>query len=295
MSFNGLFIGNTIAFLISALLVSATYLPEVKPASDDKGWFDRTTFGLRAYLATPRLRGLLTMSMAVAAAGSMVIVNTVVYVRSFLELSDEWTALLLAAFGSGSMVAALFLPKLLQRLNDKPVALSAGFIMGLSLAIGIKLPGFLIMAGLWFLIGVGFSSILVISGRLLQRSAAQEDRPAYFAAQFALSHACWLITYPLAGWLSSTYDIEVAFSVLFGLVMFSTLLAYFLWPENDKTYMEHVHSKTSHLHLHTHDEHHQHAHEGWEGPEPHSHPHSHSEIKHTHEFVIDRHHQKWPS
>lgn len=151
------------------------------------------------------------------------------------------------------------------------------------------------MAGLWFLIGVGFSSILVISGRLLQRSAAQEDRPAYFAAQFALSHACWLITYPLAGWLSSTYDIEVAFSVLFGLVMFSTLLAYFLWPENDKTYMEHVHSKTSHLHLHTHDEHHQHAHEGWEGPEPHSHPHSHSEIKHTHEFVIDRHHQKWPS
>jgi len=39
------------------------------------------------------------------------------------------------------------------------------------------------------------------TGRLLRRSAQPADRPAVFAAQFELSHACWLLTYPLAGWL----------------------------------------------------------------------------------------------
>lgn len=48
---------------------------------------------------------------------------------------------------------------------------------------------------------VGYSAMLTPSGRLLRRSAHPEDRPAIFAAQFALSHACWLVAYPLAGLL----------------------------------------------------------------------------------------------
>lgn len=47
--------------------------------------------------------------------------------------------------------------------------------------------------------------MLTPSGRLLRRSAHPEDRPAVFAAQFALSHACWLLTYPLAGWLITAF------------------------------------------------------------------------------------------
>jgi hypothetical protein len=29
--------------------------------------------------------------------------------------------------------------------------------------------------------------------------------PRSFAAQFALSHACWLVTYPLSGWLMTQF------------------------------------------------------------------------------------------
>jgi hypothetical protein len=36
-------------------------------------------------------------------------------------------------------------------------------------------------------------------GRIITRSTPDADRPAVFAAQFALSHACWLVTYPVAG------------------------------------------------------------------------------------------------
>ncbi|WP_292276778.1 hypothetical protein [Marinobacter sp.] len=34
---------------------------------------------------------------------------------------------------------------------------------------------------------------------LLTQSSREKDRPALFAAQFSLCHACWLVTYPLAG------------------------------------------------------------------------------------------------
>ena len=49
-------------------------------------------------------------SFSVAAAGAMMMVNTVVLVRQDLGLSDEALALTLAAFGAGSMVAAPFMP-----------------------------------------------------------------------------------------------------------------------------------------------------------------------------------------
>ena len=45
---------------------------------------------MRIYVATPRLRGLLAISLAVAAAGSMVIVNTVVLVKAgFVKSKSE--------------------------------------------------------------------------------------------------------------------------------------------------------------------------------------------------------------
>ncbi|MEL6171270.1 MAG: MFS transporter [Pseudomonadota bacterium] len=295
MGFSGLFVANGFAFLASALLVFCVRLPSAKPVSTEVTWRDRITFGARAYLATPRLRGLFAMSMAVSAAGSMVIVNTVVYVRSTLGLEDAWTAALLAAFGAGSMAAALCLPKVLAQVAEKPVAMGAGVLMAWALAAGLLMPGFVVVSLLWFCIGVGYSTVLVLAGRLLQRSASKEDRPAYFAAQFALSHACWLVTYPLAGWLGSAFGLQTAFLGLSVLVTLSVTAGYFVWPGNDLWELEHNHPAQDHAHLHVHDAHHQHDHEGWEGPEPHSHPHHHTAMRHRHDFVIDFHHARWPN
>jgi|GEM_PF-2938469 len=59
-------------FLASAVLVVSVVLP-AHPAPQRRGIYDRTTRGLRIDLATPRLRGLLAINAAVAAAGSMVV------------------------------------------------------------------------------------------------------------------------------------------------------------------------------------------------------------------------------
>jgi Major Facilitator Superfamily len=148
---------------------------------------------------------------------------------------------------------------------------------------------------LWVALGAANAAVLTPVGRLLRRSASAEDRPAVFAGQFALSHACWLLTYPLAGWLGAAASLDLAFAVLGALALVSLVAGFALWPAADAETLWHDHDAQAHRHLHVHDEHHQHDHEGWEGPEPHSHPHRHGRLRHRHAYVIDRHHHAWPT
>ncbi len=295
LTYDALFAANAVAFLVSALLVSSLRLPSAKPYEREAGVWHNMTFGIRAYLRTPRLRALLALSLAAAAAGAMVIVNTVVYVRDGLAGTESDTALAFAATGAGSMVVALMLPGFLDRLPDRPFMLAGGVVLTAGLLLGLSEPGLLALLPVWFVLGAGSSLIQTPAGRLLRRSAREGDRPAIYAAQFALSHACWLIAYPLAGWTGSALGLTAAFTVLTIVTFSSTLVAVVLWPAPDPGELEHRHEAMEHLHLHVHDEHHQHEHEGWEGPEPHRHPHRHAAQKHRHAYVIDLHHPVWPS
>jgi len=295
VTFDALFAANAVAFLVSALLVFSVRLPSPKPHEREHGIWHNTSFGIRAYLNTPRLRGLLALSLAVATAGAMVIVNTVVYVRDHLGGTETDTALAFAAAGAGSMVVALLLPRLLDRLPDRPFMLAGGGILGAGLLLGLTEPGLTALLPVWFVLGAGGSLVLTPAGRLIARSAQEGDRPALFAAQFALSHACWLIAYPVAGWVGGTLGLTAAFAALAVVTLASTLAALVLWPAHDPGEMEHSHETADHEHLHTHDEHHHHDHEGWEGPEPHRHSHRHAALKHKHAYVIDLHHTAWPS
>lgn len=293
-SFRSLFLGDAVTFLVSAALVLSVVLPQAKPVERSGSVWSKTTYGMRLYLATPRLRGLLALNLAVAAAGAMVIVNTVVYVRSILGGGDSAVAWLSAAAGAGSMVAAPILPRILERVPERTVMIGGALLLAGGLAAATTLPGFAIAAGLWLMIGIGSSLVQTPGGRLLRRSSRAEDRPALFAAQFALSHACWLITYPAAGWIGATFGVTAAFAVMVAMVLIAGGLALALWPNADPVEVAHEHDPLDHGHLHIHDEHHQHHHEGWEGPEPHRHRHPHAPVRHAHAFVIDDHHVAWP-
>lgn len=155
-------------------------------------------------------------------------------------------------------------------------------------------PGLTAMLPVWFCIGFGWSLVQTPAGRVVNRSARPSDRSAYFSAQFALSHACWLLAYPLAGQLGARYGIDSAALVMGAAIFVFAALAWFIWPRLTSDELEHVHEAQQHLHLHSHGPHHQHEHEGGEGPEPHSHPHYHPRKRHAHPFVIDEHHLTWP-
>jgi predicted MFS family arabinose efflux permease len=283
-----------VAFLISAALIIVTVFPESRKIERIGTIFDEITFGLRAYMKTPRLRGLVTLYLAVSAASAMIIVNTVVYVRETLGGSESDVAIALAAAGGGSMLAARGLPKILDRVPDRPVMLLGGVMMAIGLGMMSRGPAFGAMLPIWFVVGFGWSLVQTPAGRVVNRSASPSDRPAYFSAQFALSHACWLIFYPVAGQLGTRIGIETTALVLGVAILVFVIVAAAVWPRIDQETLEHGHEKVTHEHLHAHGEHHEHAHDGAEGDEPHSHPHEHPELLHTHQFVIDDHHAIWP-
>jgi len=265
INFHWLFAGTVVGFLLSAGLVLSVALP-VSPAKPREGGiYDKTTRGFRIYLATPRLRGLLALNMAVTMGGALVIVNTVVIVKGRLELDDNAMALALACFGGGSMISALTLPRVLERVADRAVMLTAAAFLagvlalfavilyanGWSFAPAATPYGWGFLLATWALLGLGYSATQTPSGRLLRRSAHAEDRPAVFAAQFALSHACWLITYPLAGWLGAALPLATL-AGLFGLeAAAATIAAAWLWPAATAEALEHSHADlpVDHPHL----------------------------------------------
>jgi hypothetical protein len=123
--------------------------------------------------------------------------------------------------------------------------------------------------------------VLTPSGRLLRRSAHAGDRPALFAAQFALSHACWLLTYPLAGSLGATIGLGPTCLVLAVLAVVGLVAAAALWPRHDPEEIEHDHAGLPAEHPHRANDH---------RPVP-TGPDS---LRHRHAFVIDELHPKWP-
>src|SRR5712671_5088639 len=106
VTYNWLFVGTIVGFLCSAGLVVSVTVPQPEASGRGGGIYDNTMRGIRIYLGTPRLRGLLALNLSVAAAGAMVIVNTVVLVKGMLGGTDSDVALALASFGGGSMTAA---------------------------------------------------------------------------------------------------------------------------------------------------------------------------------------------
>ena len=141
-TYTGLFIANSVAFLISALLIMSTVLPSNQEVYRRGGVWDKVSFGIRSYLKTPRLLGLLALYMGVASASAMIIVNTVIYIRNDLGGSNSDVALALSAAGFGSMVAAIGLPKVLDRLQDRPVMLFGGVMMAIGLGLISTSPSF---------------------------------------------------------------------------------------------------------------------------------------------------------
>ncbi len=293
LTYTGLFIANSIAFLLSAMLIALTVLPAGLRVVRLGSVWSEISFGSLAYFKTPRLRGLFVLYLAVASASAMLIVNTVVYVKEYLGLPSASVAVAMGAAGCGSMLAALTLPKILDRVPDRPIMLLGVLVMAIGVGlIGVS-PSFMAMLPIWFAVGLGWSLVQTPAGRVVNRSASAADRPAYFSAQFALSHACWLLFYPLAGQLAVRLGIETTALYLAGGIFLFGLLAAWLWPASDSEVLEHQHASVSHMHEHQHDDgHHEHGHDD---DEAHVHEHQHAPVRHSHAFVIDDHHGAWPT
>ncbi|MGX1778612.1 hypothetical protein ACWIGW_41350 [Nocardia brasiliensis] len=101
--------------------------------------------------------------------------------------------------------------------------------------------------------------------------------PALFAAQFSLSHACWLLIYPITGWLATTSGFTLTWTVLAALAALGASATLVYWPRRDNEALLHIHdSDTDPGHLI----------DARVLPD--------GGIVHTHPIVIDTEHRYWP-
>ncbi|WP_370625716.1 MFS transporter [Corynebacterium sp. TAE3-ERU16] len=230
MSYHNLFIGTMLGFLVSAALVIGTRLPaRPDPEAEQSGFLSRVFRGARIMAAEPELRGVLWLNLAVAAPMATVMINTVVIVRGEMDRSDTALAITLAGFGLGSMLTALALPRILALVSDRAV-MTAGALAGaatlaglmLLLTVGGRLDGagawFTVIA-LWLVLGSATSALQTPMSRVLRRNVEPESYSYIFAAQFSLSHACYLATYPAAGFLGVWFGLPAATGVLLAMTL----------------------------------------------------------------------------
>lgn len=245
VSSSTLFFGTALGFAGSALLVVSVVLPRVRAgvggsdgADDVVPFRRRVSAGVSLFLKIPQLRAVMAFNLSVAATGAFVLVQSVVIVRDNFELSDALVPIALAANGVGSMAAAFALPRILKTTPERRVMLSgAALLVGAMALVPLALwagpvVGLVSVCLLWVVIGVGWSSVETPVGRLIRRYVPASRLPDAFAAQFSLSHACWLVTYPLAGWLGSLNLAATAWG-LGGVSLVAALVAAKVWSTGD--------------------------------------------------------------
>ncbi|GAA4976198.1 MFS transporter [Yinghuangia aomiensis] len=240
VSYGWLFAGTVVGFAASAALVVSSVLP--KPAAGERcgGGYAKAASGVRLFRATPQLRALLALDLAVAAAGAIVFVDTVGVVRDHFGRSTGAVSVALGAYGAGSIAVASLLPRVLARWGDRAVMLGAAYAFPVVLAAVAAVTAgsagtgdWWGLLGAWAAIGAASSAVLTPGGRLIRRSAGDADLPAAFAAQFSLSHGCWLLTYPLAGWLAAAAGVPATAGVLGGVALAAAATATVIWPVRD--------------------------------------------------------------
>lgn len=222
---------DSATYMVSAGLVLAVTVPRVARVTTPlslRAFASEITHGTRAILREPALRQAIMLSFVEALAGAVAIVTTVAYVRNVLGRGDTSVAIAMAAVGVGSSVAAIILGRVTGRYEmgvrekallhgkrhtwSRRALLTGAFCLGLTLLPGVFVPSFAMLTVLWALNGAGQALIAIPSSTLLAEHTFEEERGRVYAAHFALTHACWLITYPAVGHAAARWGTPMTFT-----------------------------------------------------------------------------------
>ncbi len=222
---------DAFTYLVSASLVAFAAIPQVRrslPNISFRSFLTELTTGTRILLREPSLRQALTLSIAEATAGAAAIVATVSYVRDVLDRGQTTFAFVMAAVGFGSTLTAILLGSATGRYEEgardrsilhgrrhkwaSRALLAGGLLLGLLLLPDILKPPLIVFSLLWMLNGAGQALIAIPSSTLLAEHTTEGERGRAYAAHFALTHLCWLASYPAIGHSAAKWGAPLTFT-----------------------------------------------------------------------------------
>lgn len=234
---NWVFWFDGLTYLLSALLITFAAVPQLTStvSHSHRSVFVDMFYGSRVLFKVRLLRQAMIASFSEATAGTAAIVATVAYVREDLQQRIWKVGLAMAAVGAGSSVGAFDLVRFSQSI-DVTTRHTSQFAMHIILAGGLLLALVLMAAGvyapyglfvlLWAANGAGQAMIALPSSVLLAEHSSDHDRGRVYAAHFAVTHACWLITYPAIGYAAANWGTSTTFIVAGIACAISTLAAW---------------------------------------------------------------------
>ncbi|MEC8447524.1 MAG: MFS transporter [Pseudomonadota bacterium] len=232
LNYNLLFVGTFIGYFVSALLISAIIFPFLSKTSGEKenNFSINLTLGIKRYLSISELRGLMFLNLAVSAGGSMILVNTIILVRSSLELSEIAFSITMLIFGAGCIFAAIIIPYLSKEMTASRIMLAGSSLLSIvfvALAFWLILFDFIwfVLLLAWFISGFGYTLLLTPMGRVIRKVSSVDEFSQVYSAQFSLSHLCWLFMYPLSGYLMTTSGGPFTLLTLAMLMVCSSIIA----------------------------------------------------------------------
>ena len=212
-NFHALFFLNAVTYFISAFLILTVSFPAiVKSATLVK---THVLSGIQTYLCQPMLVACLVLVMLSTLAGATVIVNTVVFLHGLFGQSNSVTASAMFFFGIGAVSFALLMPTLRTRYDEYQLMQAGAVVLMLTFLAASMLHSWWYFYLAWFFLGIGTIAIEGLLGVVVNRFAQSHNRTAMFAANFSLTHACWLIGYAITALLGVPKLISVYFLSLF--------------------------------------------------------------------------------
>ncbi|CAI9394175.1 hypothetical protein [Microbacterium sp. T2.11-28] len=100
-------------------------------------FWQRTTEGVRVLARTGSLRFLRLIDIVVATGSALILVNSVVYIKSFLALDDGALAIAYAAYGVGSSIVAFDTAQIVDAVGVTRTMLGGAVLVLVGLASGL--------------------------------------------------------------------------------------------------------------------------------------------------------------
>ena len=233
INYTSFFIANTICFVLSAILILITSFPDVNTNNKDMSpiW-KKAIGGIILFLKNRNLLAILSLNLVIAITGAMVFVNSVTIIQGFFGLSENKLAIAMLFYGTGAMLSAIIVFKNSGSSNYKRTMLSGAFLTSLVCFGSMFIQSYEILLLSWLCLGFLSSFILVPIGQILREETDLKERTAIFGAQFSLSHACWLISYPSIGYMLVLGGLGISFLVIAVVVLVATSIAWYLWSSS---------------------------------------------------------------
>jgi NRE family putative nickel resistance protein-like MFS transporter len=205
-----MWLGGRALFYVDALtLVAAGLLVSTLPSlrvpegvrAETGGWRD-VLDGTSRLWRDPPVRFALSMELVAAIAGALVLVVTVLRVKSGLGLGDLEYGWVMALYGLGAAAGSLAFSSLGTRVPRTLFVLLGAALTSVAILPADEATLAPLMA-LWLLAGVGQNWVNLPTETLLAERTPEGAQGRVYGAHFAWSHLWWAMSYPFASLLSS--------------------------------------------------------------------------------------------